>query len=212
MSFSSQYQEWIGEPFEPNEFEGIVMAGDKEHIASRLAAQVLQNPNFSLWKWQAFEHHDHPAFDLDDLDQELLVVAHWREVLSSRFPNFEFVIEQQPLGQVTWYQKLETAPCEDEPLWELAVRGTVVTFESLAAAYRGLDSERGDELRDLLSHSLSIELRDHDISTGIAQLSDFERPQIHPNHRGLMTVRHIESGTDVVFAKRTIRTVVGALD
>lgn len=165
----------------PSEFNGIVLKTEQEFIGDIICEAVAREEVFDLAAFQRYFHHEH----LSSIEGELEYVQRWRETLSSRFPNFRFVIEVNPTDQSTWYQATETALFDDEESWESHPAAFVLSSKD------SFNNKTGsDVVRRCKKCEASIE---------------FTEPEIHPEHRGVKMWSCVKCGQTRIHSVRTIR-------
>lgn len=202
----------IGEGHNPQEYEGLIFNMPKESIPIRLAREVARVGSMELWQYQSFQHHEHPFMDDDSFNDELQVVEDWKEMLSTRFPDYAFVIELRPTNRVTWYQATENAPKEDDVEFEDYSPPIRVDMSSLKELWSKLkDSKSSTEIAAEHRRSF-MERTPRNGSVGTCEecqsAEGFSEPFMLEGHRGVRMITCKACGKDLIHSTRTIRFAI----
>lgn len=205
-------------PIEPNKYHGLIFDMPIEQIPIRLAREVYRVGSMSLWEYQSFLHHDHPAMTFDEIEFELVQANEWQNILSAKFPDYRFVIEIRPLRQVTWFQALGNAPTTDEQDWKPYVPPVTFDLTKLAVEVTGSDevgsmtSEQKELMKLKLRERMNPASR-RDASVRVCDKCDssrgFSDSFADPVHRGLLLMTCLECGATLIHSTRVIRNCFG---
>lgn len=165
----------------PSEFNGIVLNTEQEFIGDIICEAVAREEVFDLAAFQHYFHHEY----ISSVEEAIAYGARWREALSSKFPNFRFVIELNLEDCSTWYQATETSKTEDEETWESHPDSFVLKSKD------SFNNKTGsDVVRRCNKCEASIE---------------FTEPEVHSTHRGAKMWNCVKCGHSRIHSVRTIR-------
>lgn len=203
----------VGEGHDPHEYEGLVFNMPTDQIPIQLAREVARVGSMELWQFQAFVHHEHPSMGQQDpLIEEPRLVDEWTDLLSTRFPHYQFVISVSPCDRMTWYQVTETSPTEDDAEFENYAPPISITKDDLKALFeksggdlQKLREAQREDFRRRTRRSGSTGACDH-----CGSEAGFTNPEAASNHRGVRIIKCLACRAELIHSTKTIRFVVGA--
>lgn len=203
---------FIGMEHEPHEYEGLVFNMPRADIPLRLAREVARVGSMELWQYQSFVHHEHPWMgDEDGMKEELALVEEWKQMLSTRFPQHQFVIEVTPMDRATWFQATESAPKEDDAEFVGYQPPIAVNMADLKELFEaaGKDMAKFNELRNESFAKRTSRKGSVGSCEKCGSSGGFGEPYLAADHRGIQFIQCLACGEELIHSTKTIRFLVG---